>query len=98
MTAANLQLPIKPEELRSLLKNSGVTSAKVFGSYARGDAKAHSDLDLLVTYGQGTSLFDVIGLQQQLEAATGTQVDLVSAKFIKPRLAKRIEADLVTLF
>lgn len=98
MTAKTLDLPIQLEELSATLRQHGVTSASVFGSYARGDATAKSDLDLLVTYRTGMSLFDVIGLQQQLEADAGIRVDLVSKNYIKPRLEKRIKADLVTLF
>jgi|ERR1039458_113721 predicted nucleotidyltransferase len=98
MTAPELYLPIPINELRQVLLKNGVKRASVFGSYARGDATATSDLDLLVTYAPGTSLFDVIDLQEQLEAIAGTRVDLVSQKFIKPRLAKRIAADLVSLF
>jgi len=70
----------------------------LFGSYARGDASPDSDLDILVTYGPGTNLFKVIDLQDELEAVTGSRIDLVSAKFIKPRLASRIKQDLVSIF
>lgn len=79
------------------LKKYGVTAASVFGSYARGDATINSDLDLLVTYAAKTTFFKVVDLQDELESVTGNKVDLVSAKHIKPRLAARIESDLVKI-
>jgi predicted nucleotidyltransferase len=97
MNADSLQLPIEVEALRRILKKYGVISASVFGSYARGSARMDSDLDLLVTYAPHTSLFKVIDLQDELESATGNRVDLVSKKYVKPRLARSIEHDLVSI-
>ena len=94
---AEMKLPIELDKLRAILKRYGVTSASVFGSYARGDATANSDLDLLVTYAPKTTLFKVIDLQDELEAAAGSRVDLVSAKYITPRLATRIKPDLMKI-
>ena len=39
----------------------------IFGSYARGDFHADSDLNLLVDFDEGANLFDLVGLQQFLE-------------------------------
>lgn len=97
MTANDIKLPIEIVELRSILSKYGVVSAEVFGSYARGEAQHDSDLDLLVTYPPKMTLFKVIDLQDELQTATGNRVDLVSAKYIKPRLAARIKPDLITI-
>jgi predicted nucleotidyltransferase len=85
------------QQLEAILKAHGVTKVSVFGSFARGEVTADSDLDLLVTYKPGTTLFDVIDLQDELEKALGRNVDLVSEKYIRPRLAKRIKQDLKPL-
>jgi predicted nucleotidyltransferase len=98
MLITELELPIEAMELRRILQKYGVLGASVFGSFARGEATSESDLDLLVTYAPQTSLFKVIDLQDELQAATGRHVDLVSAKFIRPRLATRIKSDLVSLY
>lgn len=67
----------------------------MFGSYARGtDLRPESDIDLLVTYKPGTTLFDVADLQKELEQALGRKVDLISKKRISNRLSKRIEKDI----
>ena len=48
----------------------------IFGSYARGDFHADSDLDLLVDVDAGATLLDLVGLQQFLEDRLGCKVDL----------------------
>ncbi len=66
MRAQELELPIPLEELRALLRKHGVIKAQLFGSYARGEATAESDLDLLVQMNDDYSLFDLGGLQYEL--------------------------------
>lgn len=51
---------------------------RVFGSIARGEDTAASDIDLLVTFEQGTSLFDLVGLEDELGDMLGIDVDIVS--------------------
>lgn len=93
MTAATLQLPIELEELRRILKKHGVVSASVFGSRARGDARPDSDLDLLVTLAPERSLFDLGGLQFELEEITKHNVDVATK--LHPRFEPYITPDLI---
>jgi predicted nucleotidyltransferase len=67
MQASTLQLPIKIEELREILKKHGVVSASMFGSYARGEARPDSDLDLLVKLEPNRNLFDPGGYNLNLK-------------------------------
>jgi predicted nucleotidyltransferase len=90
-------LTISEQELSTFLGNHGVTNAAVFGSFARGDAGSDSDLDLLVTYRSGTTLFDVLNLQDELEKILGRKVDLISERRISTRLERRIKKDLKPL-
>jgi hypothetical protein len=78
MTTAELQLPIELQELRAILKKHGVIKASVFGSYARGEASANSDLDLLVELKKGRSLFDLGGLQFELDQRLSGGVDIAT--------------------
>jgi uncharacterized protein len=87
-------LTITEQQLSALLNSHGVTNAAVFGSFARGDATPDSDLDLLVTYRSGTTLFDVVSLQDELEQTLGRKVDLISDRRISKRLERRIKKDL----
>ena len=95
MTVSSLQLPINLEELRAILKKHGVVSASVFGSYARGEARPDSDLDLLVKLEPGRSLFDLGGLQFELEEATKHSVDVATK--LHPRFEPYITPDLVEI-
>lgn len=54
------------------------TDVKVFGSVARGEDRPGSDLDLLVTFSPGATLYDQIELEQEIEALLGISVDVVS--------------------
>ena len=50
----------------------------MFGSVARGDAHSGSDVDLLVRFTPGASLFDLIALEMALTECLGVPVDVVS--------------------
>jgi predicted nucleotidyltransferase len=67
-----------------IFKKYGVTRAAVFGSYARGEQKKNSDIDLLVELPDKMTLFGVIGLKLELEGALKRNVDLVEYDCIKP--------------
>jgi len=85
------------QQIARVLRTYGISRAAFFGSYARGEATSKSDLDVLVTYPLGTTLFDVMRLQDEIERVSGRKVDLVSQKHLSPRLERRIKADLKPL-
>lgn len=58
---------------------------RLFGSAARGDDRPDSDIDLLVDFDQGSSLFDVIRMARELEQLLGRSVDIVSTGGLKSR-------------
>ncbi|MGH9155670.1 MAG: nucleotidyltransferase family protein [Acidimicrobiales bacterium] len=61
------------------------TAVRVFGSVARGDASESSDIDFLVDFEPGSSLFDVLHLSADLRDLLGVDVDVVSSGGLKPR-------------
>jgi hypothetical protein len=61
-----------------LARRHGARSIRVYGSVARGQATAQSDLDLLVEWDPDRSLLDVVGLKQDLEDLLGVTVDIGS--------------------
>lgn len=69
------------------------TSVRVFGSAARGEDTEQSDLDLLIEVPKGTTLLDMVGLQQQLEDALGLKVDLVTPFDLPERVRERVLAE-----
>ena len=73
-----------------LLRRRGVVKAGIFGSYARGEQKKRSDVDLLVETKKSMSLFDFVGLKLALESRLKKKIDLVEYKAIKPLLKRSI--------
>ncbi|CAN5381437.1 nucleotidyltransferase family protein [soil metagenome] len=67
-----------------------IKSLSIFGSVARNEAKANSDVDILVDFEKPLGLFKFIRLQKQLEALLNHKVDLVSRNALKPQLRERI--------
>ena len=72
------------------LRKHGVIRAGIFGSYARGDQKENSDVDILVKTKKGISLYDFAGIKIAAEEVLGKKVDLVEYSLIKPRLRGQI--------
>lgn len=84
-------------ELTDLAARRGATNLRVFGSVARGDSSAGSDVDLLVDLEPGRSLLDLGGLVMDLSDALGVEVDLVTEAGLKPRIRERVVAEAVAL-
>jgi len=77
------------------LKRRGVASVAVFGSVARGEATAASDVDLLVEFAVPPDLIEFSALQRWLSQRLGRKVDLVTKPALHPRLRARILAEAV---
>jgi uncharacterized protein len=70
----------------------------IFGSFARGEQTADSDVDVLAAPGGGTlSLFDIIGVEQFLEKKLRRKVDLVMINGIRERVKDRVLSEAVPL-
>lgn len=79
-----------------LLKKNGIVKAGIFGSYARGEAKGKSDVDMLIQPPKGMGL-GFIGIKLELEKKLGRKVDLLTYNSINPYLKKYILSDEVRL-
>jgi predicted nucleotidyltransferase len=73
------------EEILALAKRHGASNIRVFGSVARGDATATSDLDLIVRFEPGRSLLDQGSLLMDLQDLLGIRVDLIDEDAMRPR-------------
>ncbi len=80
---------------RPELTELGVRSLDLFGSVARGDAGATSDVDLLVDFDRPVGLFHFFRVQRRLEEILGCPVDLVMRDAVKRQLRERIFAEAV---
>lgn len=73
-----------------ILVKQGVLKASLFGSYARGEAGKHSDIDLLVKLDKSKTLLDLIALQLELKEKLRINVDVLTYSAINPLLKSRI--------
>ena len=87
--AENELLEVKNKIVPVLLRN-GVIHAGIFGSFVRGERKKDSDIDILVEFKGRKSLFDLAGLEIELEDLLGIKVDLLTYNSIHPLLKDRI--------
>jgi predicted nucleotidyltransferase len=80
-----------------------VNRISVFGSYARGEETAESDIDLLIALKPAETrpvlgLFEFIKLEQELGKKLGCEVDLITEEGVNPRRKQNIEKDRVVLY
>jgi len=87
----------KRAEILRLCTKYGARNIRVFGSVARGEAEAKSDVDFLVEMEPGRSLLDLGGLQYELEELLGRRVDLVTERGLKVRIRQRVLQEAIPL-
>jgi len=80
-------------DIRKLAQQYGLTDIRVFGSVVHGNDHEGSDLDLLVNAPEGTTLLDLIGLQQALEDKYGLPVDLLTEKDLPIQFRNKVTAE-----
>jgi predicted nucleotidyltransferase len=93
------------EEIKRILKENEDLIAKefkariigIFGSYARREQREESDVDILVSFSEGATLLDFIGLADFLEQKLGVKVDIISERAVKPELRERILKEVITI-
>lgn len=90
-----LALQILHDALPRLRQRFALEDLAIFGSVARDEASADSDIDVLVTFEGPTRFRDFMGLRFELESLLDVRVDLVTSKALRPALRPRIEQDLI---
>ncbi|MBI3501001.1 MAG: nucleotidyltransferase family protein [Bacteroidetes bacterium] len=80
------------------LKQYKVKEIGIFGSFVRDEMTDKSDIDVLVEYSRGTTLFDIAGMQIELTEKLGRKVDLVDKEAVYPPIMKYILRDLKTVY
>jgi predicted nucleotidyltransferase len=69
----------------------------LFGSFARGEQGASSDIDVLVEFEEEADLFDLIGLSLHLEEALQRKVDVVPKRALRTELRESVLQEVVAL-
>ena len=77
------------------LHRFGVRTLGLFGSAARDEMHAGSDIDILVDFDGPASFDRYFGLKDHLEALLGRPVDLVTERGLKPRARQHVQQDLI---
>ena len=80
----------KRHDILQMVAEHGARNVRIFGSVARGDAGAKSDVDILVKMDQGRSLLDLSALVMDLRDLLGRKVDVVSENGLYWLLRRRI--------
>lgn len=78
------------EAIRRTALAHGAARVRVFGSRARGEVRAESDLDLLVDLEPERDLLDLVAVKQELEALLRCPVDVVTEAALSPALRQRV--------
>lgn len=81
------------DEIVQLAAKHGAFNVRLFGSVARGEGHADSDVDFLVDLEAGRSLFDLGGLLMDLQALLGRRVDVVTEKGLHWYIRDRVCAE-----
>jgi predicted nucleotidyltransferase len=82
------------------LRAAGILHLRLFGSVARGDASAESDVDLMadIDRSKRLTLFSLAGLENRLSDLLGVKVDLSPANSMKETVRKRADREAIHAF
>ena len=70
----------------------------LFGSFARGEARIDSDIDLAVRFGHPITLFDLVGARLELQKIFGRPVDLIPIDQAYSFIRQAMQKDLIVLY
>lgn len=95
-------MPYSVDELRQIIdpiaRQHGIKSVSLFGSYARGDSTAASDVDLKIEKGALKTLYQLCAFRLDLEDALHLPVDLVTSDASDPAFLGAIAKEEVLLY
>lgn len=95
MTEGDRILSVLRQASPALADRYPIKSLGLFGSFARGDIRQGSDIDILVEFSKPVSLSAFLALEDELKVVTGHNVDLVSRDALKPTMGRSVLRDLI---
>jgi len=88
----------KRDEVRRLARRYNGRSVYVFGSCARKEETPESDIDFLIDFGPGTTIFGMADLQEGLQSLFNRSVDLITEKSLRhDSFGNRVRAEMVAI-
>jgi predicted nucleotidyltransferase len=89
---------IDRRKVEGICRANGISRLLLFGSTARGEAAASSDVDLMVELPAEPTLLDLVRLEREFSSALGKKVDLLTRESISPYIRDSIANDLVVVY
>jgi len=83
------------ENISEIRRRFSVEKLSIFGSFARGESSAQSDLDVLVSFERKVTFDLFMDLKFYLEELLGIKVDLVTDKALRPLVRRAIEGEII---
>ena len=84
--------------IKPILNKYGISDIYLFGSYARGEAKANSDIDIYCDKGNIKTLIDQGELEEELESALNKEVDIIfTTSILDEYFKEQIKEDMIKL-
>ena len=83
-------MTMDPTLLAELCERNDIQRLRVFGSFARGEESASSDIDLLADFSRRISLLDLVRIEREFSERLGRRVDLLTEAALSPYLRERI--------
>ena len=84
--------------LAAICRRHGVTQLRLFGSAARGEQTAESDIDLIADFGGPTGFFGLIRCEDELAEFFGRRVDLLTEGGLSPYMRDDVLAEARLIF
>lgn len=84
-------------QIKRIAAKYGAVNIRLFGSMARGDFSQDSDMDLLVDMLPGSSLYDLMAVQEELAKTVGRRVDIVTEKSLNRHIKDQTLKEAVPL-
>ena len=97
MAGCTLKKKIR-ESIVAILSRYDAERIAIFGSYARGEAKNTSDIDILVRFARPKSLIQIVQIEDEIKKTIHMNVDLVTEKAVSPYLEGTIHRDEMVIF
>ncbi len=86
------------QKIVALLIKYNPAKISIFGSYAKGEERPGSDLDILVDFRERKSLLTLVRIERELSEALGIKVDLLTERSISPYLIESIKSDMKVVY
>ena len=86
------------KKIEPVLKKHDVSFAGLFGSRARGEERADSDVDILVRFNKQKGLFEMVDLERDLENSLKLKIDVVTEGGLSPSLKKEVLKDIQPIY